>query len=139
MKLSINSSTERLTVFGVLGLAMALRVIAAIIIPDQSQILPDAAEYRESAALLLKNWQIVSVFHMPLYPLIVAITGTGIGQLGADMILSVIAVWLVYTLANELFADQYARIFAAVAAACYPALIYFSVVGLSDTLFRLLC
>jgi 4-amino-4-deoxy-L-arabinose transferase-like glycosyltransferase len=138
MKLPLNPNTERLVVITILALAVTLRVIAAIIIPDQSKLLPDVVEYRDSATQLLNNWQLVSNFHMPLYPLLVAMTGPGVGQLGADIVLSVILVWLVYALADQLFADQYARIFAAIAAASYPPLIYFSVVGLSETLFSTL-
>ena len=72
---------------------------------------------------------------MPLYPLLIAMSGPGAGQLGADITLSVLSVWLVYALSNQLFADQHARIFSAAAAACYPPFIFFSVVGLSETLF----
>ena len=45
MKFSINPNTERLIGVGILGLAAALRVAAAIVIPDQTQILPDVVEY----------------------------------------------------------------------------------------------
>jgi 4-amino-4-deoxy-L-arabinose transferase-like glycosyltransferase len=76
-----------------------------------------------------------NLYQMPLYPLLIAVTGPGIAQLAADIVLSAISVWLVYALMDALFADPYARIFAAAAAACYPPLIYFSVVGLSETLF----
>jgi len=135
MKFSINSKTERLIVFGILGLAVALRVIAAIVIPDQSQVLPDVIDYRESAEHFLKTGLMINPYQMPLYPLFIAITGPGIGQLAADMMLSVFSVWLIYALADQLFSDQYARIISAAGAACYPPLIFFSVIGLSETLF----
>jgi 4-amino-4-deoxy-L-arabinose transferase-like glycosyltransferase len=135
MTFPINRNTERLIVFGILGLAVALRVIAAIMIPDQSQALHDVLDYRDSAAHFLKTGLMVNPYQMPLYPLLIAITGPGVGQLGADITLSVISAWLVYALADELFADQCARIFSAAAAACYPPFIFFSVVGLSETLF----
>ena len=135
MIVPINAKTQRIIIFGILGLAMVLRVTAAIVIPDQSHALVDAIAYRDSAALLLKNWQMDNLYQMPLYPLLIAITGPGTAQLAADIALSVISVWLVYALTGELFADPYARIFACAAAACYPPLIFFSVVGLSETLF----
>jgi hypothetical protein len=130
---SINS--ERKIVVAILALAAALRVIAAIVIPDQSHALVDALTYRDTAAHFAKTWQMVNWYEMPLYPLLIAITGPGFGQLGADIILSVISVWLVYALADQLFADQYARILAGAATACYPPLIFFSIVGLTETLF----
>jgi 4-amino-4-deoxy-L-arabinose transferase-like glycosyltransferase len=135
MIVPVNAKNERAIIFGILGLAVALRVVAAIAIPDQSHALVDAVAYRDSAALLLKNWQMSNLYQMPLYPLLIAITGPGIAQLVADIVLSVISVWLVYALTGELFADAYSRIFACAAAACYPPLVFFAVVGLSETLF----
>ena len=130
-----SEKTERLILYAILGLALALRITAAIIIPDQSHALVDAVAYRESAAQLFKTGQLSNLFQMPLYPLLIAITGPGIGQLMTDIALAVLSVWLVYALADQLFADQHARLFAAVAGACYPPLIFFAVVGLSETLF----
>jgi hypothetical protein len=130
-----SEKTERLILLAILGLALALRITAAIIIPDQSHALVDAVAYRESAAQLFKTGQLSNLFQMPLYPLLIAITGPGIGQLMTDIALAVLSVWLVYALADQLFADQHARLFAAVAGACYPPLIFFAVVGLSETLF----
>ena len=102
MTLAINAKTERGIVLGILGLALALRVIAAIVIPDQSQALVDAIAYRNSATQLVKNWQMLNLYQMPLYPLLIALTGPGAAQLGADIALSVISVWLVYALTDEL-------------------------------------
>jgi 4-amino-4-deoxy-L-arabinose transferase-like glycosyltransferase len=135
MTFSIKPNTERLIVFGIIGLAIALRVIAAIVIPDQSQALPDVPDYRDSAEHFLRTGLMVDWFQMPLYPLLIAIGGPGVGQLGADITLSVVSVWLAYELSDQLFADQHARIFSAAAAACYPPLIFFAVVGLSESLF----
>ncbi len=135
MIVPINAKTERIIVCGILSMAVALRVVAAIIIPDQSHALVDAIAYRDSAALLSKNWQMDNLYQMPLYPLLIAITGPGTAQLAADIVLSVTSVWLVYAMTGELFGDAYSRIFACAAAACYPPLIFFSVVGLSEILF----
>jgi 4-amino-4-deoxy-L-arabinose transferase-like glycosyltransferase len=135
MMISKIAKSERVVVFGILALAAALRIAAAIVLPDQSHALLDAVSYRDSAAQLLQTWHMGNLFQMPLYPLLIAMTGPGLGQLGADIALSVTSVWLVYALADELFGDQYARLLAAAATACYPPLIFFSVVGLSETLF----
>jgi 4-amino-4-deoxy-L-arabinose transferase-like glycosyltransferase len=130
-----SDSRERKLLIVILLLATALRLIAANMIPDQSQFLHDVIDYRESAAQFLKTGLLVNWYQMPLYPLLIAITGPGIGQLAADITLSVISVWLIYALTDELFCDQHARIFSALIAACYPPLIFFSAVGLSETLF----
>jgi hypothetical protein len=126
---------ERIIIAAILVLAVVLRVIAAVVIPDQSQSLHDVSDYRDTATELLQHWRITNPYQMPLYPLLIAVTGPEIGQLAVDIGLSVISVWLVCALTKELFAEQYATIFAGVAAACYPPLIFFSVVGLSETLF----
>jgi 4-amino-4-deoxy-L-arabinose transferase-like glycosyltransferase len=135
MTFTCDARTERTILVATLLLAAALRVIAAKVIPDQSPLLHDVLDYRESAGHFLKTWMLVSWYEMPLYPLLVALTGAGIGQIVADIALSVISVWLIYALADRLFADQRARILSALIAACYPPLIFFSVVGLSETLF----
>ena len=130
-----SAKKERAFIAAILVLAFILRAIAALVIPDQSHLLSDAAAYRESALHLLSYWQMANSYQMPLYPLLIAVTGPGLGQLAADITLSVISVWLVCELTRELFADQYATIFSGLIAACYPPLVFFSVVGLSETLF----
>lgn len=135
MMLPVSARSERGALAAILVLASVLRLVAAIAIPDQTQLLTDAAAYRDSAAQLLQQWRLANLYQMPLYPLLIAVTGPGIGQLLADIILSVGSVWLVCALTQELFADRLATIFAGLAAACYPPLIFFSVVGLSETLY----
>jgi 4-amino-4-deoxy-L-arabinose transferase-like glycosyltransferase len=131
----LSAKSEQKIIAIILLLAVALRIIAALLMPDQSQLLPDAIEYRNSAIYLLKHWYMVNPYQMPLYPLLIAVMGPGIGQLAADIALSVTSVWLVCALARELFSDQAATIFAGAVAACYPPFIFFSIVGLSETLF----
>jgi hypothetical protein len=131
----LSARSERTIIAAILLLAVILRIIAAYLLPDQSQLLPDANDYRNSAVYLLRHWQMANPYQMPLYPLLIAVTGPGIGQLAGDIALSVVSVWLICALTKELFSDQCATIFAAAAAACYPPLIFFSVVGLSETLF----
>ena len=84
MMVPITDRSERIVVFAILGLAAALRVAAAIVLPDQSHALVDAIAYRDSAAQLLKSWHIANLFQMPLYPFLIAITGHSLDQLGAD-------------------------------------------------------
>ena len=134
----LSAKSERIVIAAILALAIALRVVAAMVLPDQSHLLNDVLGFRDTAAGLLTHWQMANLHQMPAYPLLIAVTGPGIGQLAADIALSVISVWLVYALARKLFADQVATVCAGIAAACYPPLIFFSVVGLSETLFIML-
>jgi hypothetical protein len=135
MTLLLSAKSERIVVIALLTLAAVLRIAAAVVLPDQSNALVDALAYRELAARLWSDGGIAGYYQMPLYPLLIAIVDPSIGQFSADIALSVVSVWLIYALADQLFSDQYARIFAMAAAACYPPLIFFSVVGLSETLF----
>lgn len=119
----------------VLACAVAVRLLAAIVLPDQGSLLPDAAAYRDAAVQLAGSGRIGSLYIMPLYPALIAIVGAGSGQLAADILLSTLSVWLVHALALELFHDNATALLAAIAAAFYPPLVFFALVGLSETLF----
>ncbi|MBI1202241.1 MAG: hypothetical protein GC182_06995 [Rhodopseudomonas sp.] len=124
---------DRAVVTAILTLGLLLRIAAAYWLPNQSAALPDIVTYRESAAQLLANGLMISPFQMPLYPLLIALFGKW--QIAADIAISTITIWLVYALALEMVGNRLAAIFAALACACYPPLIFFAVVGLSETLF----
>ena len=131
-----SGNAERNLLLAILGVAALLRVTAAVVLPDQGALLVDAGSYRDLARNLIEHGVIAGIFYqMPLYPVMIALTGFGIGQLAADIALSVVSVWLVYANALELFGDRLAALVAAAMAACYPPLIFFAVVGLSETLF----
>lgn len=126
---------DRLFFAAIIALAILLRTVAATVIPDQSHLLIDIIDYRESAAALIRLGHMANRYQMPLYPLMIAITGPGVGQLIADILLSAFLSWTVGVLTLEIFADRLAAFFAATAIACYPPLIFMSVVGLSESLF----
>jgi hypothetical protein len=120
----------------ILALGLTLRVAAAFLLPDQSQSLPDSIGYRAAARQILDTFQISNhPYIMPLYPILIAITNPGTGQLLADIFLSVLAVWLVYALTDAILGDRLCSLLAAFGTAVYPHLIFFSVVGLTETLF----
>jgi 4-amino-4-deoxy-L-arabinose transferase-like glycosyltransferase len=116
-------------------LAVAVRAAAAAVIPDQSHLLIDIIDYRESAMALVNHGYMINRYQMPLYSLMIAVTGPGIGQLVADILLSALLSWVVGLLTLEIFEDRLAAFFAAAAIACYPPLIFMAVVGLSESLF----
>lgn len=133
MTYKFSPNTERAILIAILLLATALRVIAVIVIADQSQALPDVLDYRDSAEHFLKAGLVVNPYQMPLYPLLIAVTGPGNGQLGTEVTLSVLTVWLSYVLADHLFSNQYPRIILGLVAACYPSLVFFAIIGVSET------
>jgi hypothetical protein len=128
----------RLALFAILFAGFMLRIAAALIVPDQSATLSDAIFYREAGKLLWATGQLGNPYWMPLYPALVAVTGPGWTQLFIDISLSTAMIWLIYQLANAIFADKQTAFLAAVFTAIYPTFIFFSIVGLTETLFMTL-
>ena len=122
----------------IIAIGFAVRIVAALVIPDQSATLGDVIAYREAGRSLWTTGHLGTPFHMPLYPALVAVTGPGWAQLVIDIGLSSAMIWLVYELANLIFADRRTALLAAALTAFYPYFIFFSVVGLTETLFMTL-
>ena len=116
----------------------AFRIAAALIVPDQSATLGDAIAYREAGHSLWATGHLGTPFYMPLYPALVAVTGPGWVQLLIDISLSTAMIWLIYELTKQIFGDKRAALMAAAIAAVYPFFIFYSIVGLSETLFMAL-
>jgi hypothetical protein len=115
--------------------AVMVRAVAAWVLPYQSALLPDAAAFRAAAKTLANEGRITDIYRMPGYPLLILLVGAGTGQLIADILLSSFAACIVYLLSLEVFKDRAIAALAGLGAALYPPLIYFAVVGLSETLF----
>ena len=131
-------AASRLTLIAILVAAFALRVFAAAIVPDQSVMLGDAVAYREVGKSLWATGQMNALYFMPLYPALVAVFGPGWLQLLIDIALSTALVWLIYELTDAIFASKRAAVLAAAVAAVYPYFIFYSIVGLTETLFMVL-
>ena len=114
-------------------LGFALRVAAAIVVPNQQ--FPDAIGYRAAGASLWATGRISEPLFMPLYPVLVGLTGPGWGQIALDVLLSTVMIWLVHRLALAMFGDRAAAALAALAAAVYPFFVFYAVVGLTETLY----
>ena len=131
-------AASRLTLIAILVAAFALRVFAAAIVPDQSVMLGDPVAYREVGKSLWATGQMNALYFMPLYPALVAVFGPGWLQLLIDIALSTALVWLIYELTDAIFASKRAAVLAAAVAAVYPYFIFYSIVGLTETLFMVL-
>jgi Dolichyl-phosphate-mannose-protein mannosyltransferase len=117
----------------VLAIGFGLRLAAAVLLPEQN--FPDAVLYREEARQLWQLHTYDDPYRMPLYQLLMALTGPGWGSLLCDVLLSTVTVWLVYELSLALFEDRQTALLAALATAVYPYFIFYAVVGLTETLF----
>jgi 4-amino-4-deoxy-L-arabinose transferase-like glycosyltransferase len=118
-----------------MAIAFAIRLAVAALLPDQTWPLPDSVGYREAALQLWHGFHIENSGIMPLYPALIFLTGKGWGQALFDIALSSLMVWLIYELTLIVFSDTRAALLAAFAATFYPHFIFFSVVGLTETLF----
>lgn len=117
----------------ILVAAFVARVVVAFLLPDQG--FPDAQGYRDAGLEFWRTFHIGPSNIMPLYPILVGITGAGSGQFLLDAALSTLAVWLIDRLALALFADEIVAIVAAAVAAIYPYFIFYAAVGLTEPLF----
>ena len=130
---TITHPSDRKILVVILLLALALRVAAALLLPDQN--FPDAYGYKKFGEALWETGRLPTPYWMPLYPGLVGFTGIGWGQMAMDIALSVTTVWLVHRLTLTVFSDRAAALLAALMAAIYPFFIFFSVVGLTESLF----
>jgi 4-amino-4-deoxy-L-arabinose transferase-like glycosyltransferase len=127
-------SRERHILLAIIVLGLLLRLACGLLLPDQHisdadhQLRPAAANLWDSGRTGVPNV-------MPLYPLLVALTGPGLGQLFADIALTTALIWLVYSLTLTMFADRAAALMAALATAVYPFFIFYSALGLTEPLF----
>ncbi len=130
-----NLAFRRIDLAVILLLALAARIAAAMILPDQSANLGDALMFRKAAESLAATGLVSDQYRMPVYPLLILLTGGGKGQLAADIAISALAACFVYLLAAELFRDRAAALLAGLGSALYPPFVFFAIVGLSETLF----
>ncbi len=119
--------------FTILGAGLILRLAAAVLLPEQN--FPDAVLYREQARQLWQHFTFDDPYRMPLYQILMALTGPGWGSLALDILLSTAAIWLSFQLSLALFADAVTALVTAFAMAVYPYFIFYAVVGLTETLF----
>lgn len=117
----------------ILIVAFAARLAVAVLLPDQN--FDDADGYRAAGTQLWQGSTMDSIYIMPLYPLLVGLTGGPWGQWLLDAALSTASVWLVHRLAFELFGDRIVALFAAAGMAVYPYFIFYAAVGLTEPLF----
>ncbi len=124
---------DRLSVWPIAGLALALRLAAWAVVPDPG--FPDAAAYVEAGRELFATGQIRSPVIMPLYPIFVHLTGAGAATRLVEILISAATVVLVWRLAIAVLDDRRAGLLAAALTALYPHFVFFSIAGLTETLY----
>jgi 4-amino-4-deoxy-L-arabinose transferase-like glycosyltransferase len=122
-------------IIAIVLLGAALRVAAAIWLPDQGALWDDARAYRLIGRAVWTTGRYESFLYMPLYPLMAGISEARWTGLVLDIGISSALIWLVYELTLAVFADRIAALLAALGTACYPQFIAFAVLGLTEPLF----
>ena len=129
--LDIDYLKNKNVVFHILFFALILRLLALIFLPDQQ--FPDAISYEAHGVWLLEDGVFPANVYMPLYPIWTYLTGGGATLRIADILLSVLTVWLVWKLSYAIFSDIKAAHFSALITALWPHFIFYSVSGLTET------
>ena len=113
--------------------ALAARLLAMPFFPVS--FLLDTPTYQEAASELMANGVMSNDFIMPLYPLLIGLFGGGdrVPML-IDLASGIISVVLVWALARCLFEDEKTGLVAALMMAIYPMAIFYSLIGLTESL-----
>jgi 4-amino-4-deoxy-L-arabinose transferase-like glycosyltransferase len=119
-------------------IGLALRVAAAVWLPDQSAQWDDARAYRLIGHAFWTTGSFTSFLYMPLYPLVAGISEARWPSLLIDIGLSTALIWLTYELTLAVFTDAAAALLAALIVAVYPQFIVFAILGLTEPLFMAL-
>ena len=132
----LDPAVERRALAAILALAAVLRLALTPVIAARIGVFPDVLSYRKAAAQLLSFTPLSDPWLMPGYPILVALSGGGgLGQLLADIAVSLVGVWCVARIAQILADDALAGLLAALVWAVYPFAIFYTVVGLTENLF----
>ena len=86
MMIGADDRRTRVFLFTILAVGLVLRLAAAVLLPEQN--FPDAVLYREQARLLWQHFTFDDPYRMPLYQILMALTGPGWGSLTLDVLLS---------------------------------------------------
>lgn len=113
-------------------LSMALRIVAHSIFPVAHW--PDSYAYLADGESITSTWRMASNVYMPLYPILLGLTGenfTIIIQIIASSATSVI----IYLLSKEITHSQKSALISGLIASTYPLLIFFSNAVLTETIY----
>ncbi len=123
-------------IIAILLFSLMVRLIFMWVYPDQH--FPDAVAYKTIGEEIFAGKLITNNIYMPLYPIWSYITGGGIVQILMDIFISVISVWLIFSLSLYFFKDRLTALLSAFLASIYPHFLFYSVSGLTEVFFTFL-
>jgi hypothetical protein len=114
--------------------AIIIRLLALTYIPTELRL--DNSTYQYAVTTIMKDGIISNHFIMPLYPILLTLLG---GGLKAEVIIGItsgaISVILTWALAQALFKDKKSGLVAAGVMAIYPMAIFYSAIGMTESVF----
>ena len=129
-------TVERRALLIILGVAALVRIAVAALFPLQEFYIEDSDSYMRSAGNILAGRLIQSDLVMPGYPALLALTGAHPAtRLCIDILLSLAGVWCLVRLTQAVSGDRVAGLLAGLIWALYPFAIFYTLAGLTETLF----
>ncbi|NOQ29785.1 MAG: hypothetical protein GQ570_01550 [Helicobacteraceae bacterium] len=127
------SFLNKITIYQILFFALAIRLLAFTILPNIE--FPDASTYVKAGSELFNLAQINVDNVMPLHPIFVHLLETSFMIKLVNILLSTASVWLVYQLTLVIFNEKLYATLAALGTAVYPYFIFYSITGLTESLY----
>ncbi len=119
----------------ILAIGLVIRILSAILYDIPPGITDNITYLAQAQSFLALETSNINHI-MPFYPFILALFGgTTLGALFANIILSTLAIWLVYELTQTLFHNHHKAVIAAMIVSFYPFFIFYSLVNLTESLF----
>ena len=132
----IEPKAEPYVLLAILSAAAFARTGIALLFPPQEFYLEDSDSYMRSAQDILAGRHLQSLLVMPGYPTLLALAGANpVSRLCIDILLSVVGVWCLVRLTQAVSGDRIAGLFSGIIWSFYPFAIFYSLAGLTETMF----
>jgi len=127
------NTIHKINIYQILLFALIVRLAVFIIMPNIE--FPDFATYTNAGLQLFSTGQINEHSVMPLHPIFVNLLQNSFMVKLANILLSTASVWLVYQLVLVIFKEKLYATLAALGSSVYPHFIFYSITGLTETLY----
>lgn len=134
--LEIKKMLSKLNIAHVLMFSLFIKILAFLILSKLN--FPDTHTYIKAGKELFEFGQIKVNNVMPLHPIFVYITNSILSIKIANIALSILNVYLVYVLSLAIFNKKTISLISACIAGVYPFFIFYSITGLTETLYMTL-
>ncbi|MBW1649348.1 MAG: glycosyltransferase family 39 protein [Deltaproteobacteria bacterium] len=127
---------ERLKLRHIIIIGFLFRIAALTAMPNNQ--FPDSHTYIKAGAQLFENGVIVKHNVMPLYPILCGILNNFLLIKIADILFSVLTIYIIYQLSYIIFKKKTSALLSAFIAAVYPFFNFYATAALTETSYTLL-